>query len=190
MDEEYQNQKTQENLNNPKNRFLFLFCHANEVDDSWGCGCDFKTGVFIFSILIGCLVGSDLYYICGDRIFSTMSRAYPKFSLMFGLKTLSDLTSLIGVIYSCIAINKTVMSGTPPTICYYIEVLSFVLCTAFCVYCIFSIFDRDFWWLVSYKVITWAFHEFALLLFCWILFCYMVFTNKQILIHNRQMAQC
>ena len=26
----------EENRRNPKNRFMFLFCHASEVDQSWG----------------------------------------------------------------------------------------------------------------------------------------------------------
>ena len=33
---DYQAAQQEENMRNPKNRFLGLFCHASEVGDSWG----------------------------------------------------------------------------------------------------------------------------------------------------------
>ena len=187
MDDDYQREKAEENLRNPKNRFLGLFCHANEVDDSWGCGCSFQTGVFIFSTVIGVAIVLDLYYIAYDGMFAK-SRSIPAFTVMFGIKVVSDLIALVGIIIVCSTLNRNT-SGFYPTVCYYIEILSFLLCSIFCVYCVINIFSADFWKIIKLRIISFAFQELDLLLFCWILFCYMVNTNKQILLRNREITQ-
>ena len=69
MDDNYQKAE-QENLRNPKNRFLGLFCHAREVDNSWGCNWSFPTGVIIFSIVIGIASFADIYFIAKEQVFS------------------------------------------------------------------------------------------------------------------------
>ena len=51
--DDYQKQEMEENQRNPKNRFLGLFCHANQVDSSWGYNWPFWCGVLMFSIVIG-----------------------------------------------------------------------------------------------------------------------------------------
>ena len=70
MDEELAQTKANENLRNPKNRFLGLFCHANEVDNSWGCDWSFATGVIIFSIVIGTASLADIYTLAEHQIFA------------------------------------------------------------------------------------------------------------------------
>ena len=50
---DYQITLEEENRRNPKNRFLGLFCHASEVDTTWGCKCPFWVGVFLLSIVGG-----------------------------------------------------------------------------------------------------------------------------------------
>ena len=177
MDDEYQQAKTQENLKNPKNRFLFLFCHANEVDDSWGFGCSFASGVLMFSILIGVAVLCDMYYIAADSMFSKAS-GIPVFTFMFSLKVVSDLISLIGIGCACYAIYRP--SYNYGIVCYYVEFLSFLLLSIFWVYSLVEMFNANFWKIVSYRVISWAFQEFFLLMFCWILFCNMVYNSRQL----------
>ena len=50
--EDYQRAQ-EENLRSPKNRFLGIFCHANEVNDHWGPNWSFGCGVIFFSVLVG-----------------------------------------------------------------------------------------------------------------------------------------
>ena len=48
------------NKRSPKNRFLLLFCHAESVDDHWGCNWTFQCGVIMAGILIGLVYGQSL----------------------------------------------------------------------------------------------------------------------------------
>ena len=69
MDEELAQAKANENLRNPKNRFLGFFFHSIEVDNSWGCNWSFATGVVLFSIICGFASLWDIYYIAKDKFF-------------------------------------------------------------------------------------------------------------------------
>ena len=55
--------EVQENERNPKNRFMGLFCHASQVDISWGWNWPFWLGVVIFSILVGFMSVFDIIYL-------------------------------------------------------------------------------------------------------------------------------
>ena len=175
MDEDYTKAKERENLQNPKNRFLGLFCHANEVDNSWGCDWSFKTGVVIFSLICGLSSLCDVYYIAGDNFFGKASKAVYKF--FFFLQILSDFFCLISIGIACFSINRN--SHTYSIVSYYAMVFVLLLHTIFCIVNIIFIFDFDYLTIVAYYLISWGIQEFGLILFSWILFCNQVFIARQ-----------
>ena len=171
---DYNNAETiQTRDRNPKNRFLGLFCHANDVGESWGYNWPFFCGVIMFSILIGIMTLFDV-----SAIFTKFFKEASHWLLFWIIiRFISDLIALIGIIFAIISIIQS--NYTRAIIAYYCNVLSFLLNTAFCVYCIFSIFDSDFWEKTTYRLIVWLFNEFCLLIFCWVLFCNMVDISRQ-----------
>ena len=185
MDDEYAKAKANENLRNPKNRFLGLFCHANEVDDQWGCGWTFSTGVVIFSIVCGLASLCDVYYIAKDNFFGQAS-GNTIFKVFFFIKVISDFICLIGIGISCFSINRNNLRYA--IIGYYVMVLCLLLHTIYCIYTIIAIFDSDYFSIVKYYLISWGLGEFGLILFCWILFCNQVFIarERRIALQNTQ----
>ena len=138
------------NRRSPKNRFLLLFCHAESVDDHWGCNWTFQCGVIMAGILIGW---------CGMRF-------------------LSDLIAIIAIILSIISISK--VNFKLATVAYYALMVSFVINTVFVIYCITCIFSRLFWEATTYRLIVWILNEFVLVIGDWILFCNMVDIGRKI----------
>lgn len=173
-DEDYQRRKA-ENMANPKNRFLFLFCHANEVDQSWGCNWSFATGVIMFSILTAVCVLADMYYIANDGFFSKAQSSMFKF--MFFIKVFSDFVALVCIGLSCYATQRS--NYRYSIVSYYVGVLSLLLCTIYLIYTLVKIFNPDYWAIVKLRLISWGFGEFALFMFCWILFCNMVDVGRK-----------
>ena len=172
MDDDYQRAQ-QANLRNPKNRFLGLFCHAKEVDNSWGCGYSFSMGVVIFSIIVGIASFADIYFIAKEGVFSDNS--YSKaFKIMIFIKVLSDFISFIGIGLGCYAVHSENLKYS--IISYYVVVLSFLLNTIFVLSCFISMF---FYSIVLYYLIPWGLLELVLLLFCWILFCNQVYLGRK-----------
>ena len=174
MWEDDQKKAEQENLRNPKNRFLGLFCHAKEVDNSWGCGWSFTTGVVIFSIIIGFGSLADIYYIAKNNILSggTVTGLY-KFLMI--LKIISDFISFIGIGISCFAVSKENL--TYSIVAYYVIVLSFLLNTIFIIGTLIAIFY--YFSIIGVFLIPWCALEFGLLLFCWILFANQVYLGRK-----------
>ena len=173
MDDEYARAQ-QENMRNPKNRFLGLFCHAKDIDNSWGCGWSFSTGVIMFSIIIGIASLADIYYLAERKIFSH-SDISELFKFMIIIKIASDLISFIGIGIACYAVNAS--NYTYSIVCYYVIVLSFLLNTIFLVYAIIAIFKYfDY---IGIFILPWGILEFGLLLFCWILFANQVYVGRQ-----------
>ena len=172
---DYQNQQMQEGMRNPKNRFLLLFCHANDVADSWGCNWSFYCGVIMFSIPVFIISILDIYY-CFENEYFSLSTGW--FFFMFILRLFSDFLALIAIFFgfrSIIALNSTYSA-----IAYYGIVISFLLNTIFCVYCIISFFSVDFWKIVKWRVIGFFLQEPILLAFAWILFGNMVEIAKKV----------
>ena len=180
MDDDYQKAQMTENMRNPKNRFLGIFCHAKEVDNSWGCGWSFPTGVIIFSILIGIATFVDIYYIAEHKIFNR-GEGYGFFKFMFAIKIISDIISFIGIGIACFAVNRENL--TYSIVSYWVMVLCFLLNSLFDIYILIDMFsDFD---LVKFGIIPWGIYEFCLLLFCWILFCNQVYLGRM----RKQAAQ-
>ena len=171
MDDDYQKAQ-RENMTNPKNRFLGLFCHAKEIDKSWGCDWSFSCGVILFSIIIGIGAFYDIYLIAKNSLFS-IEDGILKFFLV--LKVVSDFASFVGIGTSCFAVHKENL--TYSIVSYYVIVLCFLLHTIFCIYCLFSIFSH--FKEIALNIIPWGVLEFCLLLFCWILFANQVYLGRQ-----------
>ena len=173
---EYQDQATQEAMRNPKNRFLFLFCHANDVGDSWGLNWPFYVGVIIFSILVGIITFFDLYYIFKDKCFE---KATGWFFFMFIVRLVSDGFAFVSIFFgfksACRGVDS--LSGA---IAYYAILISLLLNTIFCIYCICSFLSGGFWEIVGWKVITFFLQEPILFAFAWILFGNMVEVARKI----------
>ena len=153
---------------NPKNRFFGLFCHANQVSDSWGLNWPFYCGVIIFSIVIGLMTLFDVSVIFTKFFDQTKDW----FLLWFIIRFISDFIALIGIVFAIISIIQS--NFIRATIAYYCMIVSFLCNTGFCVYCIFCIFEKSFWKKTHFRIVIWLFNEFVLFLFCWILFCNMV----------------
>ena len=149
----------QENLRNPKNRFLGLFCHAKEVNDSWGCGWSFTTGVVIFSIIIGIASLSDIYFLAKNEILTggTVTGLY---KVLLILKIISDFISFIGIAISCFAVSKENL--TYSIVAYYVIVLSFLINTIFIIGTLIALFY--YFTLIGVFLIPWCALEFGLLL--------------------------
>ena len=170
----YENNYAQEeNLRNPKNRFLGLFCHANEVDNTWGNGCPFWVGVVILSIIVGISAFSDIpsiktigYLLCWVNTFTGM----------IILRIVSDVICLIGIIYAIISICRS--NFRHAVVAYYCMCATFAFNTIFFIYCIYLLF-RYYRRKIKFRFISWFGDEFLLLLFCWFLFCNMVVIGRR-----------
>ena len=175
---DYQNaREIEENQRSPKNRFLGLFCHASDVDQSWGMNWPFSCGVILFSIVIGLMTIFDIF-----ALVTLMSKVHSWFFFWSFIRFLSDLIALIAIVFANMSYIQT--NFTRATIAYYALIISLICNTFFCGYCIFSIISSDFWKLTTYRIIIWLLNEFILFIFCWILFCNMVDIGRK----NRQNA--
>ena len=176
-DEEKARAAQQANLRNPKNRFLFIFCHAKDIDNSWGCSCcrwSFTTGVYLFSIIVGIASLSDIFFLAKYQVFLEKSVSLT-YKVMLILKIASDFLTFIGIAIACFGIIKENLSCA--IISYYVVVLSFLINTIFLISSLIAILF--YFSLIKYFIFDWAFLEFALLLFCWILFAYEVFLGRK-----------
>ena len=160
--------------NHPKNRFLFCCCYANEVDDTWGCGCPFWVGVVILSIIEGCFAISDIPLI----ITLNYLPWFTWFTFMIFLRSLSSFIALIGIVYALTSICQSNYKHS--VIAYYCLFVTFVINTVFSLYCIVIIFK--YLNKVKFRLLAWLTDEFLMILFCWFLFCNMVVIGRK----NRQ----
>ena len=165
MEDDNYKLKQQENLRNPKNRFLGLFCHANSVDSSWGCDWSFQTGVVMFSVVILICSFYDVYEIAGNKVFQNTPNGL--YSFFFGLKVFSDVINFIGIIMSCFAVYKENLKYS--IISYWVAVASLLLNTLFFIYVFIAMFS--FWDKIWHILPTTILLEIGLVLFGWILFC-------------------
>jgi hypothetical protein len=180
MSEDYQRAE-QENLRNPKNRFLGLFCHAKDVDNSWGCNWSFPTGVIMFSVVIGLASFFDIYFIAKADIFGETQYS-GMFKFWVVLKIFSDLISFAGIGMACYGVFAQNLKYS--VISYYVVVLSLVLNTIFLICSIYYMFVYPK--MVLLYLIPWGILEFGLVLFCWILFCNQVYLGRQLKIQATQ----
>ena len=173
---DYQDQATQEAMRNPKNRFLFLFCHANDVGDSWGFNWPFYVGVVIFSILVGIMTFFDLYYLFKDEY---LKKSAGWFLFMLILRLISDGFAIVSIIFGFKSVCQA-LESLSGAVAYYAILISLLLNTIFCFYCIISLFDGVFLKVVKWRVITFFLQEPVLFAFAWILFGNMVEVARKI----------
>ena len=171
---DYQAAQT-ENLRNPKNRFLGLFCHANQVDDHWGCNWSFGCGVALFSCLVGIWTIFDAVTMC--RLMTNQLRGRTGFTVWCIIRFLSDFIAIIAMIFAILSVRQ--INFKRATIGYYMLIVSLILNTAFVIYCITCFFDSYFWRATTFRIIIWLLNEFVLFIFCWILFCNMVDIGRK-----------
>ena len=183
----YSTQK-EESKCNPKNRFLFLFCHTSSVDEGWGfkiCNCrtcPFSTGVYLFSGIM--LINSikDLYDITLSEYLYDKHAKDETFIRFFYVKVSVDALIILGILFAMYSVCA--FNYCSSVAAYYLMAISFIANTVFCVYIITRFGDISFWWKIELKifsVILWFFFDYVLLLFAWILFCNMVdiYRKKQ-----------
>ena len=168
--DDYQKHEMEENQRNPKNRFLGLFCHANQVDSSWGYNWPFWCGVLMFSIVIGVISIYD--FIGCFQLIKEITTGWQKF--FYALRIVSNVVAIIGIVFAALSIIQT--SFRNATIAYYTLILSFIINTVFCVFSVFSILISKYW----YNVIIWFFCDFVLVIFLWVLFCNMVDIGRKV----------
>ena len=173
--QEYLSAET-ENRRNPKNRFLGLFCHANQVDDHWGYNWSFACGVIIFSIVFGIWTIFDIASI--DKVLSRSWYTGGLFPAFCVIRFISDFIAIVAIIVSILSIVKT--NFKLATAAYYLLIVSLALDIAFIIDCICNFFNGRFWYAVNFRVILWLANLFVLILFCWILFCNMVDIGRKI----------
>ena len=162
-----------------KNRFLGFLWHANQVNESWGYNWSFSCGVVVFSIAISIMTLFDL-----NAFFTGLFGDADDWLLVWLIiRFVSDFITLIGITFAILSIIQS--NFIRATIGYYCMVLSLLINLAFCVYCIVSIFDKEFWETTTYRIVVWLFNEVCLFVFCWILFCNMVDIGRQ----NKRAAQ-
>ena len=173
---DYQDQATQEAMRNPKNRFLGLFCHANDVGDSWGYNWPFYCGVIMFSVLVFIMAACDVYYTFEQGYFKADETIW--FKLLFVSRLIADLFAFASIFFGAKSIRLT--DSRSGAISYYSIIISLVLNTIFCIYCIIRLFDGEFLGHVKWRLITFFLQEPILFLFAWVLFCNMVEIARKI----------
>ena len=173
MYDDEQKQKMQENLTNPKNRFLGFCCHASEIDNAWGMNWSFPCGVVFFSIIMGACTVGDIIYLAEKRIYQSDAGGFFKF--MVGIKIFSIILTLASSILSCFGVYMNHYRCA--IISYWMMVASFLLASIVLVYMIIAIFSYPEH--IEWGIAIWGIEEFGLLLYCWILFCHQVNLGRQ-----------
>ena len=170
----------EQNLRNPKNRFLGCFCHANEVDDTWGCGLSFSCGIIFFSILVGLGVIYDYPIISGIQYKVLRWYWFNWLTFFIILRVISDVFAVVGIVYALVSICGT--NYKRAVIAYYCFIVTLVINTVYSIAFIFLTFK--YYLYVGLIIFGWVIDEFFLILFCWFLFCNMVVIGRK----NRQNA--
>lgn len=170
-------EQVQENYSNPKNRFLWMFCHANEVNDTWGCGFSFGCGVILFGILLLIPTIADITQIAkGDWKNNEDGWVFSFFCVF---RVLSDVLCLVATIFEIFANKEN--RYTASVVGYYGLAASFLCNTIWLLYVLIRI--PVTWKTIKWNIFSFGIGEFILLIYCWMSFCLMVrtaFRNQQI----------
>ena len=173
MEDENYKLQVQENLRNPKNRYLGCFCHAKDVDSHWGCNWSFQCGVIFFSVIVFICSAIDVYHIAGRKVFVLSPNGL--FTFFFIFKVVSDVLNFISIIISLIGVCNENLKYS--IIAYWLSVLSLLLNTIFFIYIFVAIFL--YFNLVWPIMITVVILEIGLVIFSWILFANQVDLGRK-----------
>ena len=172
MDQDYK-LREQENLRNPKNRWLGICCHAKVVDNAWGCDWSFQCGVITFSIVIFVCTVFDVYAIAYVEVFKNSGNGFLNFC--YGVKVFADVINFCLIIFACYAVFRRHLKFS--IISYYVCCVSLIITTLFMIYNFFALF-----WFTSYvwrEMIAVLFLDVGLFFYSWILFCNQVDLGRQ-----------
>ena len=158
---DYQITLEEENRRNPKNRFLGLFCHASEVDTTWGCKCPFWVGVVLLSIIVGIEAIVDIPIIKAIFFLLTWLNL---FTIFIFLRIISDICAIIGIGYAIYSICRSHYKAS--IIAFYCLVATFAINIFFEIFMIVILFYSTYRIGVSFRIFSWAFDYFCLFLFC------------------------
>ena len=173
MEDENYKLQVQENLKNPKNRYLGCFCHAKDVDNSWGCNWSFQCGVIVFSIVVFICSVADVYHIAGRKVFVKSPNGL--FTFFFIFKVVSDVLNFITMGLGFVGVGQHNLKLS--IIAYWLSVASLALNTIFFIYIFVAIFIwSDLVWPVMITVI---FLEIGLVILSWILFANQVDLGRK-----------
>ena len=173
MEDDNYRLQVQENLRNPKNRYLGCCCHAKDVDSSWGCNCSFQAGVVIFSVIVFICSVIDVYHIAGRKVFVKSPNGL--FTFFFIFKVISDVLNFASILVGCSGVCNANLKLS--IIAYWMSVLSLLLNTIFFVYIFIAIFIYvDLVWPIMITVIV---LEIGLIIFSWILFANQVDLGRK-----------
>ena len=166
----------EQNLRNPKNRFFGCFCHANEVNDTWGCGLSFSCGIIFLSIILGAGFIYDIPSI--SSISYTLLYWFSWFTFFIMLRIIADVFAIVGIVFALVSICQSNYKRS--VIAYYCLMVTLVINTVFSI--VFVYYTFSYYRYVQLRIFAWLLDEFLLILFCWFLFCNMVVigrTNRQ-----------
>lgn len=171
----------------PRNQFLFFFCHSYQVDVGWGCGCcgcrafPFSLGVFIFSVIMVINSIKDLYDITLSDYLTKEGEDNKLFVIFFYIKLVGDSLCILAILIALFSVCLT--NYCCSVVSYYFAAISFLLNTSFCIYILTVITTLNFWWNVGFlkifTVIMWYVWDYVWLVFTWILFCNMVDISRK-----------
>ena len=146
---DYQITLEEENRRNPKNRFLGLFCHASEVDTTWGCKCPFWVGVVLLSIIVGIEAIVDIPII--KAIFFLLSWLN-LFTIFIILRIISDICAIIGIGYAIYSICRSHYKAS--IIAFYCLVATFAINIFFEIFMIVILFYSTYRIGVSFRIFS------------------------------------
>ena len=160
---------------NPSNRFFGCLTHAQDVDDSWGCGLSYPCGIIVLSILIGI---SAVYHVV--YMIRIMSYLYflNFFTFMIILRTLSDIITIVGIIFAYQSICNSIYKKA--VYAYYCLMVSFIIDVIFAIYItIIYIFYSSYYRVDILAFISWLIDAFIFYLFVWFLFAHSVVLKRK-----------
>ena len=161
---------------NPNNKFFGCLTHADDINDSWGCGLSFSCGIIVLSLFIGFSSLYDIYAM--PPIFRTYYFRLNFFYIMILLRILSDFITIIGIIFAYVSICNSDYKKS--LIAYYCMMVSFIINVAFALYMIiYYIFFNYYYYITLPAFISWLIDGFIFYLFVWFLFCNSVVIKRK-----------
>ena len=165
---------------NPNNKFFGCLTHADQVNDTWGCGLSFSCGIIVLSILIGFSAIYDIFAL--PPIFRSYYFRFNLFYIVILLRILSDFITIAGIIYAYISICNSDYKKS--LIAYYCLMVSFIIDVSFSIYItiIYIFFYNSYFYHNSMNIgtfISWIIDVLIFYLFVWFLFCNSVVIKRK-----------
>ena len=160
---------------NPNNKFFGCLTHADQVNDTWGCGLSFSCGIIVLSILIGFSALYDIFAL--PPIFRHYYFRFNLFYIMILLRILSDFITITGIIFAYISICNS--DYRKSLIAYYCMMVSFIIDVVFAVFIIVIYIFFTYYRITLSAFLSWIIDGFIFYLFVWFLFCNSVVIKRK-----------